>query len=98
MTKQEKIAKLDFLQTEALKFIEQYNIIAEEENLETRIGLIDATVDTYIFSDGECDENEEVVVPENLGEWLIKNGQRPYLTTNFPGANSRAWKASGINC
>lgn len=96
MTKQEKIEKLASLTAEALKIIEQYNLIAEEENLESRIGLIDAEVETFQFSDGE--ENEEVVVPENLGDWLLKNGQRPYWSTRFPGTKSRVWAASGINC
>ncbi len=109
MSNKENIEKLSELRAEALKIIESYNQLAEQENYETRIGVIDASFDVYdmkyekaletLESDDEEPSDELVEsMTVDIQAKLKSYDTSPYWTTQFPGTKEHNWEPSGINC
>jgi hypothetical protein len=105
MSNQENITKLSELREQALALIKQYNEIAEKENYETRIGVIDANVNVDSIYEQMADEQGVDVeeLPKDLKidiMGFLKNSysENPvWWNTDFPGTNGY-WEPSGINC
>jgi hypothetical protein len=105
MSNQKNIEKLSKLREQALELIKQYNIIAEKENYETRIGIIDANVNVDSIKEHMADEKDIDIdeLPENLVidiKKYLENSydERPiWYDTDFPGTDG-FWEPSGINC
>lgn len=107
MSNQKNIAKLSELHEQALALIKQYNEIAETENYETRIGIIDATFEIsdlkYEMAVAASENGEEpseelidsMVVDMND---VLKNRESPYWSTRFPSVKEYCWKPSSLNC
>lgn len=109
MSNQDNIRMLSDLREQALELIKQYNELAELEKYETRIGVIDATIETddmkYEMAMETLGENSDEEPSEELINSMVvdvdqleRNNVEPYWTTKFPGAKKYFWAPSGINC
>jgi hypothetical protein len=106
MSNQENIKKLSELRQYALPLITQYNEIAEAENYETRIGIIDASYDTYDVKyrmaeeiiEGGDEPSKELIDSMIVDVKSLMNNNNPYWQTDFPGVQGYAWRPSGLNC
>lgn len=103
MSNKENIEKLSNLREQALAILKQYNELATQENYDTRLGVISASVNSDQFRDYDDDPEgeKEVVMPEDLQSYMYDNGVQPYWATTFPGLNGTntfSWQPSGLNC
>lgn len=106
MSNQENIKKLSELREYALALIKQYNEIAEVENYDTRIGIIDATYELYdkkyemaldTLEDGE-EPSEELIDSMVVDVEAEMKYNSPYWSTTFPNVKGYRWKPSSLNC
>lgn len=96
MITEKTLEELSELRKEALEAIKKYNKIADKENFETRLGIIDATVNIEPEYDDEGNEipsEEEIDIKARLDdEYGV------YWSTEFPNVGEYAWKPSSLNC
>jgi len=108
MSNEQNIRRLSDLREEALDIIKKYNELAEKENFDTRIGVIDASVSIEdkkyemaceILEGGE-EPSQELIdsMTVNVKDFLDDYDNKPYWSTTFPGINSRNWQPSSLNC
>lgn len=108
MSNEQNIRILSDLREEALAIIKKYNELAEQEKYDTRIGVIDASVDLYqkkydmaieTLEGGEEPSEELINSMEVDANEIVKNyDDHPYWSTEFPGVKEYGWKPSGLNC
>src|SRR6266581_4290248 len=98
MSNENNIRILSDLREQALEVIKKYNELAEKENYETRIGVIDANIDIDSIKEYMAEEKgvdydelpEDIVI--DVRKYMEDNyDHRPYWNTQFPGVKEDCW-------